>query len=76
MAQMCPDEGLDFILDQFPQDTAKYTSPLKLGLFKSQTASTVITHAQNLSNITASTYTNYASQNLAAATWGAQAERG
>lgn len=75
MAQMCPDEGLDLWLGQFPLNTAKYTSPLALKLFTSQTASTVITHAQTLSNITETTYTNYADQALAAATWGALAER-
>lgn len=75
MAQMCPDEGLDLWLGQFPKDTAKYTSPLNLCLFTSQTASTVITHAQTLSNITETTYTSYARQSLAAATWGALAER-
>ena len=75
MATMCPDEGLDFILGQFPFNTAKYTSPLNLNLFSSQTASTVITHAQTISNITESAWTNYANQDLAAATWGAAAER-
>lgn len=75
MAQMCPDEGLDLWLGQFPKDTAKYTSPLALKLFTSQTASTVITHAQTIANITETTYTNYADQALAAATWGALAER-
>ena len=75
MAQMCPDEGLDFILGQFPFNTAKYTSPLNCALFTSQTATTVITHAQNFSNITETTYTSYARQTLAAATWGAIAER-
>lgn len=75
MAQMCPDEGLDIILGQFPSSTAKYTSPLQCGLFKSQTNTTVITHAQTLSSITATTYTSYAAQALAAATWGAAAER-
>ena len=75
MAQMCPDEGLDLWLGQFPLSTTKYTSPLNLCLFTSQTASTVITHAQNLSNITETTYTSYARQSLAAATWGALAER-
>jgi hypothetical protein len=75
MAQMCPDEGLDFILGQFPFNTAKYTSPLNLALFTSQTASTVITHAQAFANITETTYTSYARQSLAAATWGAAAER-
>lgn len=74
-ASMMPDEGLDIILGQFPKDTAKYTSPLQLALFTSQTASTVITHAQTLANITESAYTNYARQALAAATWGAVAER-
>lgn len=72
---MMPDEGLDIVLGQFPKDTVKYTSPLKCGLFKSQTATTVITHAQTVANITATTYTNYATQDLAAATWGAAAER-
>ena len=75
MAQMMPDEGLDVWLGQFPKDTTKYTSPLHLKLFTSQTASTVITHAQALANITETTYTSYAEQNLAAATWGAIAER-
>lgn len=75
MAQMCPDEGLDIILGQFPFNTAKYTSPLKCKLFTSQTASTVITHAQALANVTETTYTSYAAQDLAAATWGAAAER-
>lgn len=75
MAQMLPDEGLDIILGQFPKDTAKYTSPLNLCLFTSQTASTVITHAQTFANITETTYTSYARQSLAAATWGAVAER-
>jgi hypothetical protein len=75
MAAMCPDEGLDLILGQFPFNTAKYTSPLNLALFTSQTASTVITHAQAFANITETTYTSYARQSLAAATWGAAAER-
>jgi hypothetical protein len=75
MAQMMPDEGLDLILGQIPFNTAKYTSPLQLRLFKSQTASTVITHAQTIANITVTTYTSYADQALAAATWGAAAER-
>lgn len=74
-AQMLPDEGLDFILGQFPFSTVKYTSPLQLALFTSQTATTVITHALTLASITESVYTNYARQGLAAATWGAAAER-
>lgn len=75
MAQMCPDEGLDIILGQFPGSTVKYTSPLNLALFTSQTATTVITHAQTFANITETVYTSYARQTLAAATWGAIAER-
>lgn len=75
MAYMCPDEGLDLWLGQFPLATAKYTSPLNLCLFTSQTASAVITHAQTIANITEAAYTNYARQSLAAATWGALAER-
>lgn len=74
-AQMMPDEGLDIILGQFPQATAKYTSPLNLALFTSQSATTVITHAQTFANITEAAYTSYARQSLAAATWGAAAER-
>lgn len=74
-AQMMPDEGLDIWMGQFPLATAKYTSPLNLALFTSQTASTVITHAQTFANITESAYTSYARQSLAAATWGALAER-
>lgn len=75
MAQICPDEGLDIILGQFPFNTAKYTSPLQCRLFKSQTNTTVITHTQTIANITVTTYTSYADQALAAATWGAAAER-
>lgn len=75
MAQMMPDEGLDIILGQIPGNTVKYTSPLNLALFTSQTASTVITHAQGFANITETSYTSYARQSLAAATWGAIAER-
>jgi hypothetical protein len=75
MAAIFPDEGLDIILGQIPKDTTKFTSPLNLALFTSQTASTVITHAQAFANITETTYTSYARQSLAAATWGAVAER-
>ncbi len=74
MAEMMPDEGLDYVLGIWPKG-GTYTSPMKLRLFTSQTATTVITHAQTVSNITETTYTNYAAQNLASATWGANAER-
>jgi hypothetical protein len=72
---MMPDEGLDIVLGQFPFNTAKYTSPLQCRLFKSHTATTVIAHNETIGNINVTTYTNYADQALAAATWGAQAER-
>ncbi len=75
MASILPDEGLDIIIGQFPQAAVKYTSPLNLCLFTSQTATTVITHAQAFVNITETVYTAYARQALAAATWGAIAER-
>lgn len=74
-AQMCPDEGLDIVLGQFPFNTAKYTSPLNCALFTSQSATTVLTHAQTFANVTETVYTSYARQTLAAATWGAAAER-
>jgi hypothetical protein len=72
MAQMVPTAGLDVILGQFPKNDTRLTS-LFLGLFTSQTASTVITSGQNGTNITEATFTNYAAQTLATATWGAQA---
>lgn len=72
MAEVFPNEGLDFILGQFPKDAVRSTST-GLCLFTSQTASTVMTSAQTLTNVTETTYTNYAAQALATATWGAQA---
>jgi hypothetical protein len=73
MASIFPDEGLDVILGQFPKNATRLTA-VDLRLFTSQTASTVITHAQTAANITETTYTSYASQSLATATWGAQSE--
>jgi len=75
MAAIFPDEGLDYVLGIWPKATAAYTSPMKLRLFTSQSASTVIAHNQALADITETAYTSYAPQNLAAATWGALAER-
>jgi hypothetical protein len=73
MAYMLPDEGLDIILGQFPKDTTRLTS-VYLCLFSSHTASTVITHAQAMADITESAWTNYARQALANTGWGAPAE--
>lgn len=72
MAEIFPDEGLDIVLGQFPKDTTRLSTTY-LCLFTSQTASTVITSGQTLSNVTETSYTSYARQALAAATWGAQA---
>lgn len=73
MAAIFPDEGLDVVLGQWPKNATRETTS-NLCLFTSQTASTVITHAQTVANITETTYTSYARQSLATATWGAQAE--
>ncbi len=72
MAEIFPDEGLDITLGQFPKNDTRITT-LALCLFTSQTASTVITSGQTVSNITETTYTSYARQSLATATWGAAA---
>ncbi len=74
VAQIFPDEGLDIALGQFPKDTVRLSTTY-LCLFTSQTATTVMTHAQALANVTETVYTSYARQALAAATWGALAER-
>lgn len=72
MAEIFPDEGLDIVLGQWPKNDTRLSTTY-LCLFTSQTASTVITSAQTLSNITETSYTSYARQSLAAATWGAAA---
>jgi hypothetical protein len=73
MAAIFPDEGLDVVLGQWPKNATRLTTA-DLRLFTSQSASTVITHAQTAANITQTTYTSYAAQSLATATWGAQSE--
>lgn len=72
MAEIFPDEGLDIVLGQWPQASTRLSTTY-LCLFTSQTATTVITSGQTLANITETTYTSYARQSLAAATWGAAA---
>lgn len=72
MAEIWPNEGSDIALGQFPKNDTRITQ-LLLCLFTSQTASTTITEAQVLSNITETSYTSYARQLLATATWGALA---
>jgi hypothetical protein len=73
MAAIFPDEGLDTLLGQWPRNDTRETTS-NLCLFTSQSATTVITHAQALANITETTYTSYARQSLATATWGALSE--
>lgn len=72
MAEIFPDEGLDIVIGQFPSNATRLATTY-LCLFTSQTASTVITSGQALANVTETTYTSYARQALAAATWGAAA---
>jgi hypothetical protein len=72
MAEIFPDEGLDLVLGQWPKNTTRITAH-SLCLFTSQTASTTITSGQTVSAITETTYTSYARQSLATATWGAAA---
>jgi hypothetical protein len=70
-AEILADEGLDLWIGQFPKNDTRITG-LSLCLFKSQTGTTVITGGQTVSAITETTYTAYARQALATATWGAQ----
>lgn len=73
MAEIFPTEGLDYILGVIPKG-ATTPATLYLGLFTSQTASTVPANTAVLSTqtgVTETTYTAYARQALTAATWGA-----
>lgn len=68
--KILPNEGLAYLLGILPKGG---TSPanLYLGLFTSQTATTVITATQTLSaNITEPTFTNYARVAVASTDWG------
>jgi len=73
MAAIFPDDGLDVLLGQWPKNDTRETTA-NLCLFTSQTASTVQGHTGNLAGLTETTYTSYARQSLATATWGALAE--
>ena len=73
MAFMFSDAGLDFLLGQYPKGATQVTTTY-LELFTSQTASTVIAHDANTNTITETSYTSYARQAMAAATWGAASE--
>jgi hypothetical protein len=73
MAEIVPDEGLDYILSIFPKNGSNIATTY-LGLFTSQTASTVPASTMVLATptgITEAAYTGYARQSIAAAAWGA-----
>lgn len=73
MAEIIPDEGLDYIISIFPKNGAGLATAY-IGLFTSQTASTVPAAGMVLatpSGITEVNYTGYARQAIAAASWGA-----
>jgi hypothetical protein len=71
MAEILPDEGLDLYLGQFPKNDTRITT-LSLCLFKSQSSTTTITGSQTVAAITETTYSSYARQALATASWAAQ----
>lgn len=71
LAEYTPDEGLDIMLGQFPKNDTRITT-LSLCLFTSQTGTTVMTGTQTVSSITETTYTSYARQGLATASWAGQ----
>jgi hypothetical protein len=76
---MFPDEGLDKILSIFPKNGTNLAS-LYIGLFTSQTETTVpdrdATGGAAPSGFTEATGTAYARQEIAAASWGANADNG
>lgn len=73
MAEIVPDEGLDYLLGIFPKNGSNLATTY-LGLFTSQTASTVPASTAVLATstgITEAAYTGYARVAVAAADWGA-----
>lgn len=79
MAEIFPDESLDAILAVFPKNGTNYAN-LYVGLFTSQTASTVpartATGGAVPSGWTEAAGTSYARQTVAAADWGAPSTNG
>lgn len=69
MAEIFPVEGLDAIFAVFPKNGSNITQ-LWMGLFTSQSATTVITRAQTLAgNITEPSGGAYARQSVGSGTW-------
>jgi hypothetical protein len=79
MSEIYPDEGLDFSMAIFPKNGANIAT-LYLGLFTSQTPTTVPARGALLANAgsdwTEVSGTGYARISLAAASWGAQGTSG
>lgn len=74
---MIPDEGMGIIFAHFPRNNGVTpVTTLYLALFTSHSASTVITHAQTIDNLTEANFTNYARQAVVNTEWGAAAEQG
>src|SRR5882757_4166054 len=70
MTEIFPNEGLDYLLGLVPKGGTSPTT-LYMGLFTSQTASTVLTAAQTLvTNITEAAYTGYTRIAVASTDWG------
>lgn len=75
MAEIFPNEGLDAIMAIWPKNGTNIAT-MYLGLFTSQTGTTVPAATAVLATstgVTEASYTNYARQSIAAASWGAQA---
>ncbi len=76
MAEIFPDVGLDYLLGIFPKNGTN-AATLYIGLFTSQTASTVpattATGGASPTGWTEAAGTAYARQSIAAASWGAAA---
>lgn len=78
MAEVFPDEGLDYILGVIPK-AGSTPATLYIGFFTSQTASTVPAGTAVLATgtgVTEATGTAYARQSIASASWGAIAAGG
>ena len=79
MAEIFPDEGIDYIHGIFPKNGANIAT-LYCGLFTSQTASTVAARTATggavPSGWTEANFTSYVRQSIAAASWGAPATNG
>jgi hypothetical protein len=72
MAEIIPDEGLDYMLGIFPKNGTNLATSYLL-LFTGATASTVPAASAVLATstgVTEAAYTSYARQSIAAASWG------